>query len=306
MAKVFITGANGFIGTHLCQYFDKNKVSYKAGVRKAQKATEVSYGDLTTREDWSALLQGCDQIVHLAARAHVMQENLLDPLVAYLKINMESTIKLARSAQENGIKKFIFLSSIKVNGERTLPGQRFKADDPTKPTDDYANSKLRTEVELLKMHQPGRFEIVIIRPPLVYGGDVKGNLKSLFKIVKWQIPLPFANVNNQRSLVSVYNVCDLIMTCLRKPEAAGQIFLVSDDHDLSLRTLILQISKILKRPVLLLPVPLSWIYFVAKLFKKESYTDRLLGNLQVDIEKTKTTLSWKPPFTFEQTFQIKS
>ncbi len=305
MGKVLITGANGFVGHHLCRYLKTLKISYKAGVRKALNSEEFSYGDLTLIKNWSPLLQDCDSVVHLAARVHVMQEDQENPLASYRKVNTDSTMALAEAAKENGIKKFIYLSSIKVHGKNTEENTPFKLDDRVHPLDPYSISKFETENKLFKLHEPGVFEVIVIRPPLVYGPEVKGNLKNLMQVVRWPVPLPFASVNNQRSLVSVYNLCDLIATCLKVPQASGKVFLVSDDRDLSLKELVQKFALVQKRRSFLFPFPVSLLFLIARVLNRYDYAQRLLGNLQVDISQTKKILNWKPPFSFEETYSDK-
>lgn len=292
---IFITGANGFVGKFLCNELAKRNILFKAGTRD-------TYGDITKQVDWAPLLSGCDSIVHLAARVHVMDEKDNDPLLAFRKMNVEATISLASAAKKSGVKRFIFLSSIKVNGEETGSAP-FTASDSPNPHDPYGISKMEAEHELLKLHEPGVFEVVIIRPPLIYGPGVKANFEKLFWLVKKDLPIPFGLVANKRSLVSVLNLCDLIILCLTHPLASGQTFLVSDEKVYSLKELIRLMGKSLGKYPHLLPVPVSIMKFIAALLGKTSYADRLFGNLHVDIEKTKTRLEWKPPFTFEETYK---
>ena len=295
MKKVFITGSNGFVGKNLTKALDKNGISYVAGNR-------LIYGDIISQSSWQTLLQGCEVVVHLAARVHVMEETEADPLIAFRKMNVEATLKLAKAAKELGVKRFIYLSSIKVNGEETNDFA-YSASDTPKPLDPYGVSKMEAEQELIKLNEPGIFEIVIIRPPLVYGPGVKANFEKLFWLVKKDLPIPFGRVTNKRSLVSVFNLCDLIICCIDHPNAAGETFLVSDDKDYSLKDLIVLMAKTEGKFPHLLPVPVSMMKFAATMLGKKSYANRLFGNLHVDIAKTKSLLSWNPPFTFEDTFK---
>ena len=216
-------------------------------------------------------------------------------------MNVDATLNLARAAKKSKVLKFIFISSVKVNGEETydLP---FTSSDRAAPQDFYGISKAEAEKELLELHEPGIFEVVIIRPPLVYGPGVKANFEKLYHFAKIGIPLPFGLVKNKRSLVSVFNLVDLIVVTLTHPKAAGEIFMVSDDHDLSLRELIELMAKTQGKRAHLINVPVKLMKMAARVVGKKSYADRLFGNLQVDIEKTKQLLGWKPPFTFEETF----
>lgn len=295
MKKIFITGSNGFVGKNLIQELDRKHISYVAGNRN-------SYGDFVTQTGWGELLVDCDVVVHLAARVHVMEEKDSDPLLSFRKMNVEGTLNLARSARETGVKRFIYISSIKVNGEETRENP-FTASDKPDPKDAYGISKMEAEIGLLKLHDPGVFEVVIIRPPLVYGPGVKANFEKLFWLVKKDLPIPFGKVSNKRSLVSVFNLCDLIIRCIDHPNASGEIFLVSDDRDYSLKDLIQLMGKTQGKYPHLLPIPVGLMKFACVLLGKSSYADRLFGNLHVDIEKTKNLLDWKPPFSFEDTYK---
>ncbi len=293
--KVFITGADGFVGKNLIKEFNKNSISYVAGNR-------ALYGDMVSQKNWAQFLNGCEAVVHLAARVHVMNETSNDPLSLFRAMNVQVTLNLAEAAKQCGVRKFIFISSVKVNGEETF-GQPFKANDNPAPQDPYGLSKMEAERELMKLHEQGKFEVVIIRPPLIYGPEVKANFQKLMWLVEKDLPIPFGRVNNKRSLVSVNNLANLIVTALRHPKSGGEIFLVSDDDDLSLKDLLLKMGKVLGKYPHLLPVPVGLMKSAATILGKKSYADRLFGNLQVDIEKTKSVLNWSPVYTFEETFQ---
>lgn len=295
MTKVFITGANGFVGTHLQDMLKEKKLSFIAGTRSL-------YGDIGTQKNWSELLKHCDSVVHLAARVHVMNETESDPLIAFRKYNVEVSLNIAMAAKASGIKRFIFISSVKVNGEETHE-RPFTSHDAPSPHDPYGKSKAEAEEALLKLHEPGVFEVVIIRPPLIYGPGVKANFESLMKLVNKNLPLPFGLVKNKRSLISVFNLTDLIITCLTHPAAGGKIFLISDDRDFSLAELIQKMGSVQNKSAMLLPIPVGLMKFGAGLLGKKAYADRLFGNLQVDISETKKILNWHPPFSFEDTFR---
>jgi nucleoside-diphosphate-sugar epimerase len=303
MKSIFITGANGFVGRYLCQVLASCNLPYKAGVRKAEKPNEVSYGNLNEKKDWANLLKDCDSVVHLAARVHMMNEHAKDPLTEYVKFNKDLTLELAHGAKKAGIRRFIFISSIKVNGEET-PLVPFRPEDTPKPEDFYALSKLLAEVELMKLHQEGIFEVVIIRPPLIYGPEVRANFAKLMRLAQKGWPLPFGLVQNRRSFVSVFNLCDLIVKCLTEEKASGEIFLVSDDEVLSLKELIQKLAFISNKTPLFLPIPVQMMVFMARILGLKKYTDRLFGNLEVDISKTKRLLNWKPVYNFEKTFKL--
>lgn len=295
MKKVFVTGSTGFVGKNLIKSLDKNGIANIAGSRN-------TYGDMVAQSNWESLLADCDVVIHLAARVHVMEETEADPMIAFRKSNVEATQNLANAAKASGVKRFIFISSIKVNGEETHQSA-FKASDEPHPLDTYGLSKFEAESELMKLHTPGVFEIVIIRPPLVYGLGVKANFDKLFWLVKKDLPIPFGRVKNKRSMVSVLNLCDLIIRCIDHSNASGEVFLVSDDKDYSLKDLIILMAKTEGKYPHLLPVPVGMMKLAATMLGKKSYTNRLFGNLHVDIAKTKSLLNWQPPYTFEETFK---
>ena len=231
-----------------------------------------------------------------------MNEVSTDPLTQFRLCNVEATLKIAKAAKKMGVKRFLFISSVKVNGEETF-ARPFSASDIPAPEDPYGISKMEAERELLKIHEPGVFEVIIIRPPLIYGKGVKANFEKLFHFASKGLPMPFGLVKNKRSLVSVLNLIDLMMTSLFHPKASGEVFMVSDDRDLSLRELIEMMAQVQGKKALMLPVPVGMMKFGAKILGKKSYADRLFGNLQVDIEKTKLMLDWKPPYYFDDTFK---
>lgn len=291
---ISIIGSNGFVGKNLIQICKERGLNFTALTRK-------DYGDIRHSNAWKNILKG-SVVVHLAARVHVMEENSKDPLAAFREVNVQGTLNLARAAKEMGIKKFIFISSIKVNGEETFE-HPFFADDKNFPLDPYSISKKEAEIELLKLHKKGEFDVVIIRPPLIYGKGVKANFQNLFKLVEKRIPLPFGCVSNKRSLVSVFNLCDLIIHCIEHENSGGEIFLVSDDHDYSLKEIIEKMGKVLNIKPIFLYVPVSLMTFLLKVLGRKKYGDRLFGNLQVDIKKTKNILGWKPKYSFQDTFE---
>lgn len=231
-----------------------------------------------------------------------MKDKHTDPLSEFRKINTEATYELALQSKQNGVKKFIYLSTVKVNGEKTdkVP---FKSTDAPHPSDFYSISKHEAETKLLALHEPNNFEIVIIRPPLIYGPGVKANFALLMKVVMLPIPLPFGSVKNKRSLISVYNLSDLILKCIQTPCKEPRIFLASDSKSYSLKDLLTLLSHIQNKKIWLFPFPVYMLNFIAQIIGLANYTQRLLGNLEIDIEQTKKTLAWQPPYTFEQTFE---
>lgn len=294
MSKVFITGGNGFVGKSLVPYLRERNAEVVEGTREL-------YGDFSEQKNWQSFLDKVDIVVHLAARVHVMNETEENPDILFNKMNVDASLSLARASKASGVKRFIYLSSIKVNGEQTF-NHAFTAADVPNPEDAYGRSKALAEKELLNLHEPGVFEVVIIRPPLIYGPGVKANFEKLMIFVHRDLPLPFGLVKNKRSLVSVLNLCDLIFVTLTHQKAAGEIFLVKDSVDYSLRELIVEIAKIKNKTPHLLPVPVSCLSFVLRLLGKKSVGDRIFGNLHVDITKNKELLDWTPPYIFKETF----
>ena len=296
---VLITGANGFVGQGLCSRLSDQDLSVRAVKRSCAGASEaiesVAVGDIDGNTDWSDALTGCDSVVHLAARTHIMNDTTLDPLSEFRKVNVDGTLNLARQAAMAGVKRFIFISSIKVNGEGTQLGQAFTADDVAAPEDAYGTSKAEAEAGLRQLSQETGIEVVIIRPPLVYGPGAKGNFASLLAWVSRGLPLPLGAITqNRRSLVGLDNLVDLILTCVVHPKAANQTFLVSDGEDLSTTELLQRMAQAMNRPALFLPLPTGLLAFAARLLGRKAVAQRLLGSLQVDIGKTCELLDWKP------------
>lgn len=252
-------------------------------------------GPLDGHTDWSAALAGTQAVVHLAARVHVMGELAGDPLAAFRVVNTEGTLNLARQVAAAGVHRFVFVSSIKVNGESTAPGHAFRASDVPQPEDPYGQSKCEAEDGLRALAARTGLDVVIVRPPLVYGPGVKANFAALMRAVQRGLPLPLgAVVNNRRSFVALDNLVDLLIACLDNPAAANQTFLVSDDEDLSTAELLRRLGQAMERPARLLPVPPWLLQAGAALLGKRDVAQRLLGNLQVDITGTRQTLGWAP------------
>lgn len=248
----------------------------------------------------AASLDGCDVVVHLAARVHVMRERAADPLAEFRRVNVEATERLARSAAAAGARRFVFVSSVKVNGEETAAGEAFCADDAPAPEDAYGASKHEAEEALHRVGVETGLEMVVIRPPLVYGPGVKGNFRTMLDWLRRGLPLPLASLDNRRSFVGVGNLCDLILCCLSHPDAANETFLVSDGQDLSTPELLRMAGKAMGLPARLWPCPPSLLKGAAALVGKPGIAQRLCSNLQVDISKTREVLGWHPPFSVEE------
>jgi nucleoside-diphosphate-sugar epimerase len=300
--KILVTGATGFIGNKLCQALSMRGDAVVAVTKKQVNIDNnitVINKVLSKETDWQDCLKDIDVVIHLAGRAHVMKDVSENPYQAYADINIHATKHLAEQAALSGVKRFIFLSSVKVNGERTN-ADAFNESDIPQPEDDYGKTKYEAEKALNQVSKDTEIEVVIIRPPLVYGEGVKANFKSLIKLAQLNIPLPFGGIYNKRSLVYIENLIDFILLCTHHPSAANQTFLISDDEDVSTSQLIKHIKDASGKRHLLLPIPQSWLRFMFKLIGKSALSDRLCANLQVDITKAKTLLNWKPPYTFKE------
>lgn len=299
--KILLTGANGFIGSATAEALLRSRFEVIQVVRNSAKRDEVVVGDIDDATEWSYALIGCNLVIHCAARVHVMQDSLSDPLTEYRKVNVAGTLNLARQAARAGVKRFVFLSSIKVNGEATHLGFPYTDLDEAAPEDAYGISKAEAEVGLRSLAHETGMEVVIIRPPLVYGPGVKGNFYSLTSLVVRGLPLPLGLATvNRRSLVGIDNLVDLILTCMDHPNAANHTFLVSDGEDLSTAELLRRIGKSLNRPARLIPIPVSILIIASRLLGKSSTAQRVLGSLQVDIGKTCALLNWKPPVSVDE------
>lgn len=297
--KILITGANGFVGATLCTALQQRAVAHVATVRAHPQPGQTAVGDLSATTSWQAALSGCDCIVHLAARVHVMDEQAGDPLAAFRAINVDATLHLAREAVAAGVRRFVFVSSIKVNGEETSD-RPFTAFDIPAPLDPYGQSKLEAELALQELASSTGLELVIVRPPLVYGPGVRANFLNLMKLVNKGLPLPLGAVHNRRSMVAVDNLVDLLILCCRHEQAAGQIFMVSDGQDVSVTELLQQLAQAMHKRVWLLPVPSSWMIAAAWLLGKSAIANRLFGSLQVDIGHTQQRLQWQAPVSMQQ------
>ncbi|MEZ7500932.1 sugar transferase [Psychrobacter sp. Arc29] len=306
--NILVTGANGFVGKSLVKRLITTEHQAIAGVRKLPELQQdCAYRILNSLEnntDLSGALKDIDVVVHSAARVHVMKEAATDPLAEFRKVNVDGTLNLARQAVQAGVKRFIFISSIKVNGENTELGHPYTAESKPYPTDPYSISKYEAEKSLLKLAESTPLEVVIIRPTLVYGENVKGNFRSLMKWTYKGLPLPIGGITtNLRSLVSVDNLTDFIITCIDHKNAKNQIFLISDDDDISTAGLLDKIARGLGVKNKALSIPTNMINIAANILGKPGIAERLSGSLQVDIEKSKTLLDWQPKHTTAESIQ---
>jgi len=298
---VLMTGGSGFVGRALCASLSESghfvKLAQRSVNTKSGTLEQVVVGEIDAATNWSAALKDVDVVIHLAARVHVMDEQSADPLSEFRRVNVDGSLNLAKQAASAGVKRLIYLSSVKVSGEYTLPGQPFKESDMANPQDAYGLSKLAAEQGLLLIAQETGMEVAIIRPPLVYGQGVKANFASMMRAVKRGLPLPLGAIHNNRSFVYVGNLVDLIATCIQHPAAGNQVFLVSDGCDLSTTQLLQACATALGVKSRLWHVPQGFIEGLAALAGKRDVAQRLCGNLQVYITKARSLLGWTPPIS---------
>jgi nucleoside-diphosphate-sugar epimerase len=298
-STVLVTGANGFVGCGLCASLRAVGCEVIRAVRRARAADELQIGDIDGGTDWKpALARPVDAVVHLAARVHVMRDESDSALEQYRRVNTQGTLNLARQCAARGVRRFVFVSTVKVLGEgRETP---YQADDPAIPVDPYAISKWDAEQDLRRLAVQTGMEVVVVRPPLVYGPGVGANFLRLMRLVDRGLPIPLGAVDNRRSLVYLGNLVDAIRVCLIHPEAAGRTYLVSDGDDVSTPELIRCIASALERPASLLPVPPTVMRVVGRMLGKGAEVDRLLGSLTVDIEPIRRELEWRPPYSMQE------
>lgn len=301
---ILVTGASGFVGSALlCRLAVEGraaKAAYRRGRGSPPAGVQaVEVGDLGPDLDWGTALDSVDVVVHTAARVHVMRDTAADPLTEFRRANVAGTLGLARQAAAAGVRRFVFISSVKVNGESTFPGHPFSERDEPAPQDAYGRSKLEAELGLCELRAQTGMEVVIIRAPLVYGPGVRANFQALMRVVAKGLPLPLASVDNRRSLVGLDNLVDFILTCCQHPAAANQTFLVSDGDDMSTPELIRRMAAAVGRPARLFGVPPWLLHAAAVILGRGGVFQRVCGNLQVDISKASTMLGWSAPLTVQ-------
>lgn len=304
--KILVTGASGFVGSALVKRLaDSSSHETIAAVRTndfiAPSGVAICkvYG-LGFDTDYRDVLTGVDVVVHCAARVHIMNDSAANPLAMFRLINVEGTLNLARQAADSGAKRFVFLSSIKVNGEGSQSSRPFTPEDTPNPSDPYGVSKFEAEVGLRKIAESSGMQLVVVRPPLVYGPGVKANFYTMMSWLYRGGPLPFGAIFNKRSFVSIDNLVDLLYVCLQHPSAGNEIFLVSDGKDLSTTELLRLMANALGKPARLMPVPVWLMRAVATLVDRRSLSSRLFDSLQVDISKTESVLGWTPPVSIDK------
>ncbi|MDA7656718.1 SDR family oxidoreductase [bacterium] len=334
--KVLVTGPSGFVGRKVCQRLLADEINVRGAWRKTSPLADGCesdvVGDINGTTDWSNALTGIDAVVHLAARVHVMDDTAADPMAAFREVNVDGTVRLAEEAAKAGVKRFLFISSIKVNGEATLQSSDRRSEDGSQtsevrskrrrtenqelstenssaafcerdqpdPQDPYGQSKYEAEVALRKIEASTGMEVVVLRPPLLYGPGVKANFLKLIQLVDKGIPFPFGGIKNKRSLLSLTNFSDIISKCVTDPRAGGQTFTVCDGDDVSSGELVERLAKALGKAPRLVPVP-EWLMKLAgKLTGKSAQVQRLCNSLQVDLSHARKILDWKPPLTMDE------
>jgi len=301
--KLLVTGANGFVGQAFCVEAMARGIDV-CGVARSTDGSlpntqHIVVSDISGTTDWALVLQGCEVVVHLAARVHMMRETSDDPLAEFRQVNVAGTEHLARSAVAAGVKRFVYVSSIKVNGEETHSWQAYSEQSNPAPQDPYGVSKWEAEQVLHQVAKETGLEVVIVRPPLVYGPDVKGNFAQMISVVARGVPLPLASVNNKRSLIYVKNLVNALILCATHPAAPGNTYLLSDGEDVSTSDLLRKLAFAMDKKSRLFSCPVVLLKLAAKVFRKSDQVERLLGSLQVDGSKIRRELGWMPPFSMD-------
>lgn len=305
--RLLVTGASGFVGQAVCVQALRRGLTVRAALRKYGElpgsVEPALVGEINGTTDWGGVLRDVDIVIHLAARVHVMHDEASDPLEEFRRVNVAGTEHLARSAAASGVKRLVYVSSIKVNGEATDGGTKFSEIDSPCPQDPYGVSKHEAEQVLQRIAAETGLEVVIVRPPLVYGAGVKGNFDQMLKVLAQGVPLPLASVRNLRSLVYVENLADALILCATHPAAAGQIYLVSDGEAVSTSVLLRQLGDGMGHPARLFPWPPALLRLAGRLIGKAAQVERLLGSLQVNSGRIRRELNWMPPYTLQQGLQ---
>lgn len=305
MKRVLITGANGFVGRALVATLRNHGhwlpvAGLRAGRADGFEGPVAIHGPVEAVRDWTPFVHDTDTVVHLANRAHVMSDDGPEALERYRAINVDPTRRVAKAAAAQGVRRFVFVSSIKVNGARTPSGESFVATDTPTPEDAYGQSKAEAEAALFAVARDTGMDVVIVRPPLIYGPGVKGNFARLLRWVGKGIPLPLGAIDNRRSLVGLDNLVHLLVTCLDHPAAANQVFLAGDGEDISTTELLKRVAAVMNRPARLIPVPPSVLRFGARLVGRDEMARRLLESLQIDVSHTREVLGWTPPMSLDE------
>jgi nucleoside-diphosphate-sugar epimerase len=308
MTSLLVTGGNGFVGRALCSAAVQLGHNVTAAVRRsvsvaAGQIRHIAVGEINEQTDWSAALAGANIVIHLAARVHVMRDTAVDPLAEFRRVNVAGTEHLARSAAASGVKRLVYVSSIKVNGEETSGRRIYSEMDIPEPNDPYGISKWEAEQALQRIAKEIGLEVVIVRPPLVYGAGVKGNFAEMLQVVSRGIPLPLDSVRNQRDLVYVGNLVDALITCATHPAAAGQTYLVSDGESVSTPELLRYLAEATGVPSRVFPFPPALLKIAGNMAGKSMQVERLLGSLRVNSSKIRRELNWNPPYTLKQGLQ---